>query len=285
MLKEVESVTAKVCAYARARHSYFDRNKIYDDYLAYDLLGKDEYENMRQLLVEENNQVDELISPIILPRIQYAESKLETFIQKEKEAQYVICGAGMDSYAFRNTHDDLEVFELDHPNTQNYKRKRIEELEWIIPLNAHFIPINFEYQTIKEVLLEADFNENKKSFFALLGVSYYLSLDTLSNTFNSMASIAKEGSYLVFDYPSPMKLAKEGKRIDHLREATEQMGEKMTEGFTYSQMKVELKKAGFEIVDHQNPRQIQEKYLANQNNKMKAYENVHFILARKEGFV
>ena len=49
----------------------------------------------------------------------------------------------MDTFSFRNTNPNIKVFELDHPNTQKYKKDKIKELEWIIPDNVRFVPVDF----------------------------------------------------------------------------------------------------------------------------------------------
>ena len=50
MINMQESITAKLCSFARAYHSNFVREKIFDDYLAFDIMGKEEYENVKDLL-------------------------------------------------------------------------------------------------------------------------------------------------------------------------------------------------------------------------------------------
>ena len=92
MVDERESVTAKLCAFARAWHSNRSREKIYDDYLAYDLMGKEEYDavydmisrgfggNIPQFSREDTEQIiNEYIAPIPLSRIHFSESRLERF--------------------------------------------------------------------------------------------------------------------------------------------------------------------------------------------------------------
>ncbi len=295
MLENKESITAKICAFARAYHSYFNRDKVYDDYLAFDLLGKDEYEYFRGLTIQKlteelaskeeierwNIFLDEYISPIPLSRIGYTEDKLREFVKENGSCQYIICGAGFDSFAFRNENPNIEIFELDHPNTQQHKIQRIKKMEWAIPENVHFEPINFENQSIDETLINAGFNTNKKTFFSILGVSYYLTLETLKNTFYRISKISTSGSLIVFDYPDDIswKNVKTAERVKKLRTLTEGLGEKMTDGFNYEELKKALKDNRYKVVDHQSPKQIQKKYFSNRKDNLRAFENVHFIVA------
>ena len=144
MIAAQESITAKLCSFARAYHSNTGRKKIFDDYLAYDLMGKDEFEEIAQLIQNdfgtENNadntgieterifpKLNRYIAPIPLSRIAFAEQKLIEFAGKYDKCQYVICGAGMDTFAFRNDDPKIKIYELDHPDTGRYKRERIRE--------------------------------------------------------------------------------------------------------------------------------------------------------------
>ena len=119
MIASQESITAKLCSFARAYHSNVVRQKIFDDYLAYDLMGREEYEEIGQL-VENDFQIgsfdknrtfsqngvirklNHYITPIPLSRIAFAEKQLERFAEIHGQCQYVICGAGMDTFSFRN---------------------------------------------------------------------------------------------------------------------------------------------------------------------------------------
>ena len=137
MVNERESVTAKMCAFVRAWHSNCSRQKIYDDYLAYDFMGRDEYEAIYDMISsgfdgtqnfsrdDTEQLIIEYIAPIPLSRIHFNEIRLEDFAAKNGKVQYVICGAGSDTFSFRNGNENIEIFEIDHPDTQRYKLEKI----------------------------------------------------------------------------------------------------------------------------------------------------------------
>lgn len=277
MLENKESITAKICAFARAHHSYFNREKIFDDYLAFDLLGDSEYEDLSQVIKGKLSD----ISPIPLSRIEYTERKLMQFAEANTKCQYIISGAGLDTFAFRNMNPNIEIFELDHPNTQRYKKKRIRELEWNVPKNVHFVPIDFEKRSIDEVMRENKyFDPKSKTFVAILGVAYYLSMEILKKNFESIANIMVVGSMLVFDYPDDSwQVEKPVNRVLKLRSMTADFGEQMTQGFQFSDLKDVLEEQKFSIVDYQTPDLIQKQYFENRNDNLRAFENVHFITA------
>lgn len=286
-------MTAKICAFARAYHSNISTNKIFDDYLAFDLMGKDEYDSIKDLIGQKfsgargSGDFDYLftryIAPIPLSRIRFTEDALAIFASKYGHVQYVISGAGFDTFTFRNENPGIEVFEIDHPNTQSYKLKRIAELQWNIPENVHFVPVNFEKDDISAALLNAGFDSRRKTFFSILGVSYYLTLPVFANTIKQLSGLSSAGSQVVFDYPddsmSDPNLASE--QIKVISGMTEQLGEKMQSGFTYLEIEEMLCNAGFSTDIYLSPEKIQKAYFNKNKENYTAFDNVHFISAVK----
>ena len=300
MIETQESITAKLCSFARAYHSNVGRKKIFDDYLAYDLMGKQEFEKIGHLIqndfdlrnTDENedfeterifSELNRYIAPIPLSRIAFAEQKLLEFAEKYKKCQYVICGAGMDTFAFRNDNANIKIFELDHPDTGRYKRERISELEWNIPKNLIFVPIDFSKDDMNEELLKAGFNPDIPSFFAILGVSYYLTLPVFEQTIKKISELCRAEGKIVFDYPDETTLReKNAERVHTLADITEKLGEKMLHGYSFAEVNSVLDKYGFEIEDHETPQMIQKHYFDGRDDGITAFENIHFMLAYRE---
>ncbi len=301
MVATQESITAKLCSFARAYHSNTERKKIFDDYLAYDLMGKQEFEEMGQLIqndfepVHPNDhngfekeriypKLNRYITPIPLSRIAFAEQKLLEFAAKYHQCQYVICGAGMDTFAFRNPDTNIRIFELDHPDTGRYKRERLRELEWNIPENLTFVPIDFSKDDMTEVLPASGYDPHIPTFFAILGVSYYLTLSVFEQTIQKISHLCHADGKIVFDYPDETTLkAENAERVQTLADITEKLGEKMLHGYSFSEISSVLDTYGFEIEDHETPQMIQEHYFADRDDGIQAFENIHFMLAYKKG--
>ena len=290
MVDERESVTAKLCAFARAWHSNRAQEKIYDDYLAYDMMGKEEYDQMYDMISRgftDNGEVfsrddteqiiNEYIAPIPLSRISFTEKRLSDFAKANGKIQYVICGAGSDTFSFRNDDPDIEIFEIDHPDTQRYKLDKIAQLEWNIPKNVHFVSVDFEKERMTEKLIESGFDVNKKTFFSILGVSYYLTLDVFSETLAQIAKLSALGSVVVFDYP--IKSGEFPRRVYRLEEITECLGEVMQGGFDYNEVSRALYSLGFQIDTYMPPEKVQVKYFSGRIDNMRAFENVSLISA------
>lgn len=299
MIDTQESITAKLCSFARAYHSNYGRQKIFDDYLAYDLMGKEEYEEIGQLIEHDYNGsafddkqsfkgdkvyplLNQYITPIPLSRIAFAEKQLAAFAEKHGQCQYVICGAGMDTFAFRNENPNIQIYELDHPDTGKYKRQKIKKLEWNIPNNVHYVAIDFSKDDMIDVLLNAGFDPNIPSFFAILGVTYYLTLAVFEQTIEKISRLSASGNQLVFDFPDETTFAQNSvERVRHLTKITAKLGEPMQHGFALDEIRQALGRYGFDIAIHKAPASIQKEFFENRTDGQRAFENIHFILAEK----
>lgn len=299
MIDKQESTTAKLCSFARAFHSNYEKQKVFDDYLAFDLMGKEEYDEIGQLIEHEYDitafdagrsfssakiraSLNRYISPIPLSRIAYAERELDLFVRERGKCQYVICGAGMDTFAFRNANPNIMIFEIDHPDTQQYKLEKIRRLEWNMRENVKYVPVDFAKDNMAEKLKASGFDPKLPSFFSILGVTYYLTLPVFENTLEKISSISSTGSKLVFDFPDETTLSPNAaQRVIRLAEITAALGEPMLHGYTVSEVEDALERHGYIIDDHATPQKIQKRFFAGQNAEQSAFENIHFILAKK----
>lgn len=294
MIDKQESITAKLCAFARAWHSNVAREKIFDDYLAYDIMGKDEYDDMYTLIkngfgtalseystADTEEIIKEYIAPIPLSRIHFSETRLNQLAKTNGKIQYVICGAGSDTFSFRNAEANIEIYEIDHPDTQRYKKDKIKKLEWHIPENVHFVSVDFEKEKMTDKLIAAGFDTQAKTFFSILGVSYYLTLPVFTNTLLQISQLSSVGSMLAFDYPQ--KSGEFPQRVKRLEEITKNLGEKMQGGFEYNEVSRALYSLGFQIDTYLTPQKIQQKYFDKRKDKMRAFENVNLLSATYTG--
>lgn len=295
------SLTALVSAFGRAYHSLYDEPKIFNDYLAQQLIHKEEFQGISKNMAEgihffnpdeahlyPDQQsalkwvVQTQIAPTPLLRSRYTEDMLENALLLGV-SQYVIVGAGYDTFAFRKTPllDQLQVFEMDHPATQEDKLRRITEQGWEIPSSLKFVPIDFSKGDFKQTLLRSGFDPSKRTFFSWLGVTYYLSKEQISKMLKDMASVAPKGSSLVFDYPDQdiFHENKTSRRVQNMLSTACKAGEPMKTGYGYSELESELEKAGMLIYEHLCPSEIEERYLKGRTDYYHAFENIHYTLA------
>jgi len=119
--------------------------------------------------------------------------------------QYVILGAGLDTFAFRNSYplSVLRVFEVDHPATQAWKREQLEQAGIPLPGNLTFVSIDFEQQDLSQELLRAGLDSEAGAFFSWLGVMPYLQPEAARATLRSIAGLSGRIGGVVFDYAIP----------------------------------------------------------------------------------
>jgi methyltransferase (TIGR00027 family) len=222
------------------------------------------------------------IAPTLLARSRYAEDMLENAIQLGVE-QYVILGAGLDTFAFRKPEllKKMKVFEIDHPATQALKLSRIKSLDWEMSSSLNFISVDFSKDDLAETILKSEYDPSKLTFFSWLGVTYYLTQEEILNTFKSIASISPKGSSIVFDYPDRdiFDPDKTTKRVQKMVEIARNIGEPMKTGYKYSEIELKLEKANFLIYEYLTPTDIEDKYFKWRIDSYHAVENINYVLA------
>ncbi|PEA13659.1 SAM-dependent methyltransferase [Bacillus thuringiensis] len=297
------SVTSLVSAFGRAYHSEFDNPKIFDDYVAKDFISQKERNNIETNMVQGihffNKEIAEQfqdnpkeilkwitqvqLSPTPLARAAYCERVLlhENTLGAK---QYVILGAGLDTFSFRHREleNKIEIFEVDHPSTQAFKKERIKEVELEVPNNLHFVSMDFTKGFSYEQLRNEGF-ENKKTFFSLLGVTYYLTKEELASLIECLFEIVPVGSSIVFDYPDENLFTKKGlsNRVENMVKMAAVGGEPMKSCYSYAEMEALLEKAGLLIYEHLSPEDIDVLYFEGRNDYLEAFETVHYVHAVK----
>jgi len=222
-------------------------------------------------------------TPITLSRARYAEDLLEEAVRAGTQ-QYVILGAGFDTFAFRRRDllPRLRVFELDHPATQAEKLRRIGSAGWVRPEGLCFVPVDFAAQTMAEALKGSAFDPTVPTFFSWLGVTYYLSRETVLATLRSVRSLACSGSEVVFDYvhTDAFDPAKASARMQRMQLVVQRSGEPMKTGFDPVKLASELREVGLELSEEVSPGEIQARYFDGRTDGYTAFEHVHFAMAR-----
>ncbi|MED1557054.1 class I SAM-dependent methyltransferase [Bacillus paramycoides] len=298
------SVTSLVSAFGRAYHSEFDSPKIFDDYIAKDLISKKERNNIEMNMVQgihffnkdiaerfQDNLKEILkwitqvqLSPTPLARAAYCERVLLHEVTLGAK-QYVILGAGLDTFSFRHREleNSIEIFEVDHPSTQEFKKQRVKEAELEVPNNLHFVLMDFTKGFSKQELVNEGF-ENKKTFFSLLGVTYYLTKEELSSLIDCLFTMVPAGSSIVFDYPDENLFTEKGlsNRVENMVKMAEVGGEPMKACYSYREMETLLEKAGVLIYEHLSPEDINKLYFEGRNDYLEAFETVHYVHAVKK---
>src|ERR1700746_3832417 len=146
MQEETFSRTAQRVAIRRAAHQLLDQPRVLDDPLALRIIGSEAAEELRSN-PKEHHAFSRAFRAFMAARSRYAEDELTRAVGQGVE-QYVVLGAGLDTFAYRNPHVGLRVFEVDHPDTQAWKYEQLQAAGIAIPPLLTFVPIDFERQTL-----------------------------------------------------------------------------------------------------------------------------------------
>jgi methyltransferase (TIGR00027 family) len=194
------SRTALRVAVRRAAHQLFDAPLVLDDPVALRIIGEDAASRLTTRANEHRGRIARALRAFMVVRSRLAEDELARAISRGA-AQYVILGAGLDTFAYRNPYANvtLRVFEVDHPATQEWKRRLLAAAAIAIPSTLTYAPVDFEQHTLADGLAQVRFDPQIPTFFSWLGVTMYLTQDAVDATLRFAASTPRGGG-IVFDY-------------------------------------------------------------------------------------
>jgi len=261
------SQTALGVAIRRASHQIHDSSPlVLNDPLAVPILG----ETYRAALEAAAGSIDDQSSiamrALLVARNRFAEDKLaEAVIRGVK--QYVLLGAGLDTFAHRHPHQNLRVFEVDHPATQQWKRNLVASSGLKEPSTLCYVPVDFERQRIAVQLEESGLDLGAPTIFAWLGVVIYLTRPAFRSTLDFIASFP-EGSGVIFDYALPRNAlpSSELHARDELASRVESIGEPFRLFFIPSEIREEL--SAFQLIEDLDAPMLNERYFANRTDKL-----------------
>ena len=297
------SITALMSTFGRAFHAENEEHPVFRDSLAKELMTPEEYTAVQKYLLDGaqffepeidpaalqpkellHRLVNVHIAPSPLCRAAYTEQALKTAVLTGTK-QYVILGAGLDTFAFRETEflSKYRVFEVDHPLTQADKKERITRAGWTIPDNLIFVPVDFTKDSLAQRLVAAGFDPSAKSFFSWLGVTYYLSAEAIDTMLSALSSLCADGSTLVFDYPDENFFAAPEKRVQNTIMMAKAGGEPMQSAFSCSELEKLLEKHGFLIYELLTSDTIQRDIIDKTGADLKAFEHINYCLAVRKG--
>ncbi len=253
------SRTARRVAIRRAAHQLLDHPRVLDDPLALRIIGSEAEEALRSN-PKEDHAFSRAFRAFMAARSRYAEDELAGAVGRGV-TQYVVLGAGLDTFAYRNPHPGLQVFELDHPATQAWKREQLQAAEIAIPPSLTFVPIDFERQTLAEGLLQAGFDSSVATFFSWLGVTPYLTREACIITLSFIAKMSA-GSGVVFDFAVDPALLNPGQRqaLDALSARVARYGEPFQLFFDPEKLQDELRGMGFHRTEFLRGKELNARY-------------------------
>jgi methyltransferase (TIGR00027 family) len=267
MEQAIASRTALSVALRRAAHQIYDSPVVFDDPMAVSILGATYAEQLHRTPVRPDRPFSTALRAFLVARSRYAEDNLRRAVSRGV-AQYILLGAGLDTFAYRNPFAKLRVFEVDHPATQQWKRELLQRNHIAIPDSIVYTPVDFERHSLPEQLGFAGFDSQAPVFFAWLGVVPYLTLEAFRSTV-SFLSAQRPGSGLTLDYGQPRSVLPPLEQMAHdsLASRVEKAGEPFRLFFTPPEIAAEL--SGFHSVEDLGAPEINARYFSGRSDQLK----------------
>jgi methyltransferase (TIGR00027 family) len=260
------SMTARAVASRRAAHQILDHPPlVLNDPIAVPILGPEFFADP----VRHGDPRSVAFRAYMVGRSRYVEDNL-AFAVANGVQQYVILGAGLDTFAYRNPYPSLKVFEVDFPSTQEFKRTMLAAAKISEPEPLTFVPLDFEHQTLADGLAQAGFDTTRPAFFSWLGVVMYLTLPAFRSTIDLIAALPV-GSGIAFDYS--VAAEELSPRMQAARKSLSQRvaaaGEPFTLFFRTEQMENELRSAGFDRIEQADTMELNQRYFAGRTDGLR----------------
>jgi methyltransferase (TIGR00027 family) len=283
MQDDSPSRTAYGVAMSRAAHQIFDLPRVFEDPVALTILGPKVTGGIRAAERRFNGRYARALRAFLVARSRIAEDALGEAVARGVR-QYVVLGAGLDTFAHRNPHAalGLRVFEVDHPATQEWKRQMISRARLGSPESLVYVSVNFESQRLAEQLIANGFQAHQPTFFSWLGVTMYLSPEAIHETLRFVAQSRISRSGIVFDYltlpPGYALLRRWGLRL--LKRRVAAAGEPWRTFYDPAQLHRELTGLGFATVRDFGSDEINARFFDHADARLRVGGFGRVVLAR-----
>lgn len=272
------SGTAERVAVERAAHQLLDSPLVLDDPLAIRVIAP---EHRRELEEDperhDRSPISKPTRAIVVARTRIAEDTLAS----SGATQYVLLGAGLDTFAYRNRLPHVRVFEVDHPSTQALKRERLEAAGIALPPSLRYVACDFSRDRLPLVLTAAGFDPSRAVVFAWLGVVMYLERGDINDTLRYIATMPPE-SAVIFDYAQPPEAFSWLQRMFYRKvlDRLAELGEPWRSFMQPESLRNDLTSFGFSSVTDLSGDELNQKYLSNRTDGLKAQSIGRVVVAR-----
>jgi methyltransferase (TIGR00027 family) len=264
MIEAQPSKTALRVALRRAAHQVHDALPlVFEDPLAVKILGPEYAQELVRTPDAERRPFSAALRAFMVSRARLAEDALAAAYRDDGVRQYLVLGAGLDTFAYRNPYADVKVFEVDHPATQAWKREMLAAAKIDMAATMKFVAVDFERQSLRDELEAAGFDFAAPTMTAWLGVVPYLTSEAFRATVKLLGNFGGR-SGVVFDYSLPREALPPAEQLmlDSLADRVRQAGEPFRLFYMPEQLKWELGNAGLEVVEDLEAAEISARLLA-----------------------
>ena len=269
MQESAPSRTAMRVAMRRAAHQLLDSPLVLADPLAVPIIGPEAVARIDATRHKQRRLTARAARAFMAVRSRFAEDELARAVGRGV-AQYVVLGAGLDTFAYRSPFPGLRVFEVDHPATQAWKRRKLARAHIDPPPSMTFVPVDFERETAGARLSASGFDPEAPAFFAWLGVTMYLTGEAIASTLRFIAATPATGG-LALDYLAPVSLTDWRTRIAlwWLSRKVAAAGEPFRTLFSPAALHDQLTRLGFTSIVDLGRSELNARYFAGRSDRLR----------------
>jgi methyltransferase (TIGR00027 family) len=276
------SDTAIFTALLRAAHQILDdAPRILEDPIAVGLSPGSTEEKIRKATAELQQPRVKVLRSIFVFRSRFAEDSLRQAVDADVR-QFVVLGAGFDTFAYRQPPwaRALRIFEVDHPDSQDLKKRRLEKSNIAVPANLSFCPVDFESVTLEAGLAAASFDFARPAFFSWLGVTQYLTREATLATLRFVRGLAP-GSQILFEVVVPdSSLPEDERRVaEWAAETSAARGEPWLSRFEAAEMRAHLAQLGYRSSIHLSTEEAQARYFQGRGDGLRVPAMAQLLVA------
>jgi methyltransferase (TIGR00027 family) len=278
------SHTAAAVAFRRAAHQVLDRPAVFSDPLARAVLSPE----ARAVLDTDPQRggrgaFQSRLRAFLAVRSCVAEDRLVAAVASGVR-QYVVLGAGLDTFACRNPFPELRVFEVDHPRTQAWKLERLRAAGVTASAGTTYVPVDFESQIVSRELANHGFDAAGPTAVSWLGVVPYLEEQTVWATLEWAASVVGDFGHIVFDYGSVPRWWQLRQRVAlwMLAARVAAAGEPFRTRLRPESLDRRLASMGFAAVVDLDARELNRRYFAERADGLCVAGSGHVVIASKK---
>ena len=197
--------------------------------------------------------------------------------------QYVLLGAGLDTFAHRNPFAGLRVFEVDHPKTQAWKRERLKAAGLAEPPTVTYVPVDFHDHELARELAQHGFDGAQSAAISWLGTVPYLETPAVWATLEWAASVVGESGHIIFDYGHRPRWWQLRQRLAlwMLGARVKRAGEPFRTTFEVDTLRRRLQAIGFTVVEDLDASAINPRYFAARADGLRVGAVGHVVIASR----
>ena len=264
------SRTALRVATLRGAHQLLDEPLLLEDPVALPILGPELEAQVREDPYQYNDVFLRALRASVVLRSRIVEDALANGYAAGIR-QYVVLGAGLDTFAYRNPHANLRVFEVDHPSTQTWKQRSLEAAKIALPDSLTFVATDFERGTLLKALAASGFDTTRPACFSWLGVTMYLTEAAVMETLTLIASLPRESS-VTFDFRLRRDLMDpfEQAVAPIVEQHVAALGEPWVSSFDPAALSDSIRALGFRRAEAHDPQELNRRHLYRRKDGLRA---------------